>query len=85
VQTTALKNPTKTRNTFSLEEEDEKKRQKVPSSFFFRPFFLARCIKEAHKNERLLYARGGVTRHERARESEDQQRVDIIFNSKKKH
>ena len=38
------------------------------------------------KNERLLYARGGVTRHEqRARESEDDQRVDVVFNSKKKH
>lgn len=47
------------------------------------------CIKKKHtenSNERPLYARGGVTRHERARKSEDpDERVDIIFNSTKKH
>ena len=62
-------------------------RQKVPSRVrSFRLFF---CIKKKHtqnSNERPLYARGGVTRHERARKSEDpDERVDIIFNSTKKH
>ena len=55
-------------------------------SALFSAFF---CIKKKHtqnSNERPLYARGGVTRHERARKSEDpDERVDIIFNSTKKH
>ena len=78
-------------NTFSLLQKKKSSFSRVMNSFRAEGLFcsFSLCIKKepTHraKNERPLYARGGVTRHERARESEDYQRVDIVFNSKKKH
>ena len=78
-------------DTFSRIKKRTRRVIKVPSmssSFRARSFSrdIKRSTKHTQKNERLLYARGGVTRHEqRARESEDDQRVDVVFNSKKKH
>ena len=86
-QTLALYEKTPKNEHFFTPTHRGDERQKVPSRVrSFRLFF---CIKKKHtqnSNERPLYARGGVTRHERARKSEDpDERVDIIFNSTKKH
>ena len=81
---------TQKRTLFSLPRALIKRgRSSVKKFLRVRSFQRLFCTKKKHthdSNERPLYARGGVTRHERARKSEDpDERVDIIFNSTKKH